>query len=185
MINAVRFATSFFGKGQFIPTSTERRDGAYVSSQSLEAPYYQPLNPPQPVNYRNWSELREKRPRTQICRLEQSATVVERPGGFDVRIQAQGNTSATPIGVPLTVEINLREGGQLEGCRPAPHADGAWILEKDFATYRMEGHTLRFGPGIAPHLLTQLRGAEARLPGTSVYLTGYTPFDRNISFVFS
>ena len=49
----------------------------------------------------------------------------------------------------------------------------------------MEGRTLRFGPGLAPHLLTQLRGAEAKLPGTSVYLTGYTPFDRTISFVFS
>jgi hypothetical protein len=26
----------------------------------------------------------------------------------------------------------------------------------------------------------QLRGAEARLPGLSVYITGFTPFDRTI-----
>ncbi len=185
VINAVRFATSFFGKGQFIPASTDRRNGSYMAAQALEAPYYQPLSPAQPVNYRNWSELRERRRQTQICRLEQSATMNERSGGFDLRIQARGNTSGASLGVPLAIEINLREGGQLEGCRPAPHADGAWILDKDFATYRMEGHTLRFGPGVAPHLLTQLRGAEAKLPGTSVYLTGYTPFDRTISFEFS
>jgi hypothetical protein len=34
-------------------------------------------------------------------------------------------------------------------------------------------------------LLTQLRGAEAKLPGISVYVTGYTPFDRTLSFEFS
>jgi hypothetical protein len=110
----------------------------------------------------------------------------ETANGFDLHIQASGNSSGiTPIGVPLAVEISLREGGQLEGCRPAPHVDGGWVLEKEFATYRIEGQTLRFGPGAPSHLLTQLRGAEAKLPGISVYLTGYTPFDRTISFEFS
>ena len=119
VINAVRFATSFFGKGQFIPASTERNNGAYVSAQSLDAPYYQPLNPTQPVNYRNWAELREQRPKTQLCRLQQSATVVERPGGFDFRVQAQG----TP-GVPLAIEINLREGGFKQRGPPSPTKKG-------------------------------------------------------------
>jgi hypothetical protein len=185
VINAVRFATSFFGKGQFIPASTAQRDGAYVATQSLEAPYYQPLTPVQTVDYRNWAALREKRRQTQICELEQSATVKERPNGFAVRIQASGNTSGARLGVPLAVEINLREGGRLEGCHPAPHAEGAWMLEKGYASYSLEGHTLRFGPGAAPHLLTQLRGAEPKLPGVGVYVTGYTPFDQTLSFEFS
>jgi hypothetical protein len=162
-----------------------QRDGGYVAGQSLDAPYYQPLVPSQPVNYKNWSELRDQRRKTQICKLEQSAGVRERQGGFEVRIQSGGSTSGTPLGVPLAVEINLREGGELSGCRPAPHVDGGWLLEKDYATYRIDGKTLRFGPGAAPHLLTQLRGAEAKLPGISVYVTGYTPFDRTISFEFS
>ncbi len=186
VVNAVRYATSFFGKGQFIPVSTVQRDGAYFGKQSLEAPYYQPLVPPEKVTYQNWSQVRDKRRKTQICRLEQSATVKEKANGFDLRIQASGNSSGTnPIGVPLAVEISLREGGQLEGCRPAPHVDGGWVLEKDFATYRIDGQTLRFGPGAPSHLLTQLRGAEAKLPGISVYVTGYTPFDRTLSFEFS
>ncbi len=185
VVNAVRFATSFFGKGQFIPASTMHQGAAYKSVQSLDAPYYQPLDPVQTVNYKNWSALRDQRRKTQICKLEQSATVEERPNGFALRLQAIGNSPRAPLGVPLAVEISLREGGQLEGCRPAPHVEGGWILEKDFATYRVQGQTLRFGPGAAPHLLTQLRGAEPKLDGVSVYLTGYTPFDRTISFEFS
>ncbi len=179
VVQAVRFATSFFGKGQFIPSGTVKQGGSYVLSQSLEAPYYQPLAPAVAVDYKNWSAMRDRRRKTQICKLSQSATVTEKAGGFDLRIQAQG----TP-GVPLAVEINLREGGELSGCRPAPHVEGGWILENGYGRYTAGGQSVRFGPGAAPHLLTQLRGAEPKLPGVSVYLTGYTPFDRVISFEF-
>jgi len=179
VINAVRFATSFFGKGQFIPASAVKQGGGYVFRQPLEAPYYQPLLPPQRVTAKNWAALRERRRKTQVCNLEQIATVTERGAGFDLRIESRGTA-----GVPLAIEVSLREGGELQGCRPAPHAEGAWILEKDFATYRAGGSEVRFGPGAAPHLETQLRGAEPRLPGVSVYLTGYTPFDHIISFEF-
>jgi hypothetical protein len=179
VINAVRFATSFFGKGQFVPDACVKEGSKYVFRQSLSAPYYQPLAPAQKVDYRNWSVLKEKRRKTQVCKLEQAATVTEQKSGFELRIQSNG----TP-GVPLAVEISLREGGKLEGCRPAPHVVDGWVLEKDFATYRVGGDTVRFGPGAAGHLLTQLRGAEAKLPGQSVYITGYTPFDHTIRFEF-
>jgi hypothetical protein len=108
------------------------------------------------------------------------ATVTEDKAGFALRLQSNG----TP-GVPVAVEISLREGGELQGCRPAPHVADGWILEKDFATYRAGGDTVRFGPGAAGHLLTQLRGADAKLPGQSVYLTGYTPFDQTLRFEFA
>lgn len=185
VVNAVRFATSFFGKGQFIPGSTVKKDGGYVGTQTLEAPYYQPLAPVQKVTPQNWSGLRDKRRKTQICKLEQTATLKEKAGGFELRIQSSGSTGGAAIGVPLAIEISLREGGKLEGCRPAPHVDGGWVLQQDYATYTLEGKTLRIGPGAAPHLLTQLRGAEPKLPGISIYVTGYTPFDRTISFDFS
>jgi len=174
VIDAVRFAASFFGKAQFVPTSTSREAG-YVFRQSLEAPYYQPL--PQRVTYRNWDTLRETRTKTQVCRLEQIAIVTELKGGFQVRVQSHGTN-----GVPLAIEINFREGGTLEGCRPAPHAEAAWLLERNFGIYRVGGDAIRFGPGAAPHLLTQLRGAEPKLPGPSVYITGYTPFDHTVRF---
>jgi hypothetical protein len=175
VIQAVRFATSFFGKGQFVPATASKTGGSYVFRQSLEAPYYQPLAPSQIVTSKNWAALRERRRRTQICRLEQTATITERDYGFHIRIESRG----TP-GVPLAIEISLREGGKLEGCVPAPHATDSWILTQGFATYAMGDRRLRIGPGTAPHLQTQLRGAEAKLPGTSVYLTGLTPFDHAI-----
>ena len=180
VINAVRFASSFFGKGQFLPESCVREGAKYVFRQALSAPYYQPLEPAQKVDYKNWGVMRARRKQTQICRLEQSAVVTEIRNGFELRMQSGGTA-----GVPVAVEISLREGGTLEGCRAAPHAPGAWILEKDFATYRVGGDAVRIGPGVAAHLLTQLRGAEERLPGQSVYLTGYTPFDLTLRIEFA
>jgi hypothetical protein len=185
VVQAVRFATSFFGKGQFVPASTVGREGSYVGTQSLSAPYYQPLVPTQKVNYKNWGALRDQRRKTQICTMEQSVTMKEKAGGFDLRIQSQAASGAKVLGVPLAIEINLREGGRLEGCRPAPHADDAWILENGYAKYTVGGQSVRIGPGVAAHSLTQLRGAEAKLPGPSVYLTGYTPFDQTVSIEFS
>ncbi len=180
VINAVRFASSFFGRGQFVPDGCVKDGSKYIFRQSLSAPYYQPLEPAQKVDYKNWTTLRSQRRQSQVCKLEQSATVVEQKSGFELRLQSNG----TP-GVPLAVEISLREGGKLEGCRPALHVTDAWILDKDFATYRVGGDTVQFGPGAAGHLLTQLRGAEVKLPGQSVYLTGYTPFDQTIRFEFA
>jgi hypothetical protein len=177
VVQAVRFATSFFGKGQFEPHSGAKEGTGYSLRQSLDAPYYQPLDPPQRVTPANWAALRPHRRVSQVCRLEQTAFVEETHGGFAVRIESRG----TP-GVPLAVEISLREGGALEGCRPAPRQPEAWILDKGFATYRVNGGAIRFGPGAAPHLETQLRGAESKLPGTSVYITGYTPFAHTIRF---
>jgi hypothetical protein len=174
VIEAVRFAASFFGKAQFVPASASREAG-YTFRQSVEAPYYQPL--PQQVTYRNWAALRETRTKTQVCQLEQIATVRELKDGFEIRMQSKGTD-----GVPLAIEICFREGGTLEGCRPAPHAEAAWLLERGFGTYRVGADAIRFGPGAAPHLLTQLRGAEPKLPGHSVYITGYTPFDHTVRF---
>ncbi len=175
VINAVRFATSFFGKGQFVAQTSGKAGASYVLRQKLEAPYYQPLSPPQKVTVENWAALRGRRRQTQICRLEQTATVTETAWGFHIRIESNGTA-----GVPLALEISLREGGKLEGCRPAPSAPDSWILEKDFATYTAAGARFRIGPGAAPHLQTQLRGAEPKLPGTSVYVTGFTPFDHSL-----
>jgi hypothetical protein len=175
VINAVRFATSFFGKGQFMAGTYTKAGDAHVFRQSLEAPYYQPLVPAQPVTSKNWAALRERRRQTQVCRLEQSATITEHEWGFHLRLESKGTPN-----VPLAIEISLREGGQLTGCRPAPGAPDCWILEKDFATYSTPNGRWRIGPGTAPHLETQLRGAEPRLPGTGLYLTGITPFDHSL-----
>jgi hypothetical protein len=170
VLEGVRFATSFFGKGQFVPDVASRDGAVYRLRQSLVAPYYQPL--PQPVTPETWAPLREKRAQSEIARLEQSAEISETPRGFRLRVRSSG----TP-GVPLAIELTFREGAELLGCSPIPGTPGAFLLERGTGTCRAAGHEIRFGPGLAPHRYTQLRGAEPRLSGNSVYITGFTPFD--------
>ena len=175
VLEGVRFATSFFGKGQFIPDTAGRRDGAYRLQQVLEAPYYQPLA--KRITTATWTATRNERRQSEIARLEQSAEISEAARGFNLRIRSGGTN-----GVPLAVEIAFREGGQLEGCSPIRDSPGCYVLDGDSGTYRAGPNAIRFGPGAAPPRDTQLRGAEPRLSGISVYITGLTPFDRTIRF---
>jgi hypothetical protein len=169
VIEGVRFASAFFGKGQFAAPQIEKQGARYVLRQRLEAGYYQPLEPVQRVTSASWNELRSKRRQTQICTLDQIAELTQTTKGFRMRIRASGT-----VGVPIAIEINLRDGGKLEGCDE--------ILASGYATYSTPDGSLRFGPGLAEHRWTQLRGALPKLPGRSVYLTGFAPVDHTIEF---
>jgi len=172
VIEGVRFASAFFGKGQFAAPALEKQEGRYILRQRLEAGYYQPLDPPRRITSANWSELRAKRKQTETCVLNQSAELTQVPAGYRLRIRAGGTDH-----VPVAIEINLREGGKLEGCDE--------ILASGYATYSTPNGALRFGPGIGQHRWTQLRGALPKLPGRSVYLTGFTPFDHTMEIAKS
>jgi hypothetical protein len=175
VVEGVRFATSFFGQGQFVPDTGAKQGNAYFFRQSLEAPYYQPLA--RTITPETWAPTRPERRQTEVNRLEQVAEITETPGGFRVRVKATGTT-----GVPLAVEIAFREGGRLEGCTPVAGVPGSFVLERGSGVYRSGKNEIRFGPGGAPHRYVQLRGAEPKLPGQSVYITGFTPFDQTITF---
>ncbi|HYO83523.1 MAG TPA: hypothetical protein VES20_19130, partial [Bryobacteraceae bacterium] len=109
----------------------------------------------------------------------QTVTVSPLPNnnGFRLRMQSTGTAD-----VPLAVEINLRPGGKLEGVKPAHNVPDGFVLDAGHATYRVGEHAVRFGPGVTAHMYTQLRGAAPKLPGLSVYITGFTPFDRIVDF---
>ena len=97
--------------------------------------------------------------------------------GFRVRVRAMG-----AAGVPLAVEMAFRDGGRLEGCTPVPGSAGQFRAGARVRDYRAGQNEIRFGPGAAPHRYVQLRGAEPKLPGESVYITGFTPFDQTLTF---
>lgn len=175
VLEGVRFASAFFGKGQFVPAAGSKQQDTYELRQSLDAPYYQPLQ--EKVTTDTWQESRARRRRSEVCRLQQSADVTETAGGFQLRLRAGGTN-----GVPVAVELTFREGGQIEGCRPLTDRPGTFVLEQGTGRYRAGRHEIRFGEGHAPHRYTDVRGAEPKLPGLSVYLTGHTPFDRTIRF---
>lgn len=112
--------------------------------------------------------------------MEQTATVTETGKGFRVRMQAFGTR-----GVPVAVEVSVRgqEGLQMDGLVRAPDAADGFLLAAGEAVVRTGNNSIRFGPGKQAHRYTQVRGAEAKLPGGSVYVTGFTPFDHTLEFL--
>jgi hypothetical protein len=180
IINAVRFAGSFFGKGQFVPARAERTADGYVWTQTIDAGYYQPFGDgtKQPVGVDVWYKMRERRQRTEVCTIEYHAELKELPGGFRLRVSAKGTRD-----LPVTIEIGLHTDGELSGCEAALDVTDGYLLPTGKeATLRVGSDQIRFGPGRADHQYTQVRGAEAKLPGRSVYLTGYAPFDHTMEF---
>lgn len=177
VIEAVRFASAFFGKGQFRPDRFDKVDGGYRMTQTMEAPYYQPLDPPRIVDASAWGDVRSQRRQSEVQKLTYTVVLRERKGGFTLELRAEG----TPL-VPLAVEITFRETAQVEGVSAAPAVEKAFLLREGFATARVGKDAIRFGPGFGEHSYTQVRGAEPKLPGTSVYLCGFTPMQRVIEF---
>ena len=53
------------------------------------------------------------------------------------------------------------------------------------AQCKVGNDTITFGPGVAEHRYVQIRGAEEKLDGPSVYLTAYTPFETTLKIVTS
>jgi len=177
IVAGVRMAGAFFGKGQFRPQQAARAGRGFAYGQSLEAAYYQPFDRVQPVGVDRWYELRKERQATEMCRLHYQTTVTEESEGFRARFQAHGTAD-----VPVAIEVNLAGDGTLEGCQRLDRVPDAWLLAGPHASWRVGGDQIRFGPGKAEHRYTQVRGAEPKLPGVSVYLTGFTPFDHEVLF---
>lgn len=179
VVNAVRFASAFFGKAQFVPEGGGKRGGVYRMTQELEGPYFQPFVPSkkQPWGVDQWYEMRVGREQTEVAKLRYVAEVKERRKGFDVRVVADGTDW-----VPLAIEVNLRAGGVIEGVEELDHTEDAYLLRDGWATYTRDGDSLRFGPGMGETTYTNVRGAQEKLSGPSVYLTMYTPVDRVLEF---
>jgi len=180
VVEAVRMAWAFFGKGQLVPQRGGRSGEAWLWEQDLDAGYWQPFDTPRvvPPGVDSWYKLRAERKRTEVCQMRYQAVGEETAKGFRLRLRAGGTAD-----VPVAVELHLCDGGKLEGCSPAPAAPpDAFVLTKGYATFTVGGDSIRFGPGLREHGYTQLRGALPKLPGPSVYLCGYAPFDHTVEF---
>jgi hypothetical protein len=171
-LEALRFASAFFGKGQFQGQSLEIQNGVYVLRQKLSAPYYQPF----PIDKRpddgDWHKMpRSIRPQSEIQHLESIATISEYNGEFNICITIQGTDR-----VPVSVEFGFRNGGKLKGVEKVKDVPNAFILKQGYAQYIFEDNIIEVGPGQAKHYWIQLRGARPKLDAQSVYITGFTPF---------
>jgi hypothetical protein len=179
VLDGLRMAAAFFGKGQFVPDVVERTERGWRLRQVLEAPYYQPLA--EQVAPADWLAARARRRQSEVCKFEMAAEIEATARGLRVRFSARGTN-----GVPVAVELGFRSGGELTGCRVLPEEQvgdaTCFVLEQGTGAYRVGRDEIRFGPGAAPHRYVLVRGAEARLPGTSVWVTGFTPFEHTIEF---
>lgn len=175
VINAIRFASAFFGKGQFSPKKFEIEGDELCFYQSLEGRYYQPLSDPKhlPVKQKEYGLKRRRREVSEVCTMHYEGRIRETATGLSVTIRATGTA-----GVPLAVEINVREGTKLSGTESL--GDGRHILRDGMAQCSVGNDTIHFGPGMAAHRYVQIRGAEEKLSGPSIYLTAYTPFETTL-----
>lgn len=174
-INAIRFASAFFGKGQFRPEEFKREGDEYCFYQSLEGRYYQPISDPDrlPVAQSDYGKTRGRRDVSEVCTMEYEGRIRETERGLSITIRATG----TP-GVPLAIEVNLRPGAELSGTESL--GDDRHLLREGMAKYKVGNDMIQFGPGTAAHRYVQIRGAEEKLSGPSVYLTAYTPFETTL-----
>jgi hypothetical protein len=171
-LEAVRLASAFFGKGQFVSDRLEVEDDRCVLTQSLAGPYYQPLLPADRRPDGAWDPAdRERRRQSEVQRLASRLVVRESAGAFEIDVDVAGTDR-----VPVALELGFRRGGELSGVSPVAGRPEAFLLRGGTGEYRLGGDAIRFGPGRVEHTWTELRGALSKLDGPSVYITGFTPF---------
>jgi hypothetical protein len=184
-LEAVRCATAFFGKGQFVADALEPVDGRYVLRQKLDGPYFQPLSADQIAhgdhakmapNGTLSTDSRALRTRSNIQLLESVITISESAGKFTLEFSITGTDE-----VPVALELAFRHGGKLTGVTPVAHVNDAFLLSSGMGRYTVGEDTIEFGPGQASHTYTQVRGALPKWDGLSVYLTGLTPFKTTLT----
>jgi hypothetical protein len=171
-LEAVRLASAFFGKGQFVADRLAVETEGYRLRQELSGPYWQPL--PREARHADgrWDPAdRVKRRQSEVQRLVSQLVVRESRGAFEIDVDVAGTDR-----VPLAVELGFRRGGALTGVVPRAGTTDAFLLREGMGEYRLGPDTIRFGPGRAEHTWTDLRGALPKLDALSVYLTGFTPF---------
>lgn len=179
-LEALRFATAFFGKGQFTADTLDVQDGRYVLRQELDGPYFQPLSKEQIAGGEHTkmapngtlaANSKALRTRSNVQTLQAVVTVTEQAGAFQLGFEITGTT-----GVPVAIELAFRAGGKLQGVEPVAGVTDAYLLRSGTGRYTLGDDVIEFGPGRVEHTYTQVRGALPKWDGQSVYLTGLTPF---------
>ncbi|MFZ4628691.1 MAG: hypothetical protein ACOYNR_10230 [Blastocatellia bacterium] len=190
VLEAVRVASAFFGKGQFIGAAlapVTGKEGAFRLEQKLDAAYYQPIDVPPAERPLFWeTHDRERRARSHEARLVTRIELEEVTGadgrGLELSIDIQGTER-----IPIVVECWFRPGGKLQAGKDGAvltAANGTTFLVSGTAEYQVGEATLRVGPGRAEHRWAQLRGAEPPLTGAiPLTLAGWTPFVHRLRIV--
>ncbi|MCE6989362.1 hypothetical protein [Dyadobacter sp. CY323] len=178
VLQGVRFASSFFGKGQFQSEKLVQNGNSWELTQKLDGPYYQPYPKESIVADGDWEKMpRNFRPKSEVQVLETKIKVKELSNGIEIEITTSGTER-----VPAALELIFRPGGELKGVSKIENTKDSWLLKDGNGSYTFGSDTISFGPGTASHKNIALRGALPAMEAPTVFLTGLTPFHHVIRF---
>ena len=175
MLQAMRVASSFFGKGQFQSTEITQEGNAWVLRSSLEGVYYQPYPADKIPGDGDWQKMpKANRTQSEIQQLITTVKITEANNGIDVEIEIKGTDH-----VPVSLELIFRPGGVFAGLEEVV-ANQTYVLKGTLGTYTADNQSISFGPGKAEHQRYNLRGGLPTMNAPSAYITGSTPFKHTI-----
>jgi hypothetical protein len=196
ILRHMRLSCRFFSMGYFRSNGLRRQGESYVLHNKWEVPYYHPLPPTlrnkngdyrltPSIDDRFWSKMDFGNRPVTLKTLEMTVSLTEENGRNNIMFNIDGSD-----GVPVTIELCFREGGQVSGVRKSDDGDNNYFLEGGTGQYRAGGDVINFGPGTFAH--SNIRGLEGekysthsgslRTAGVYVYITGITPFVHELTF---
>jgi hypothetical protein len=176
VLQGVRLASAFFGKGQFVADTYEVIEGKTIMESHLEGPYYQPFPRDEITGDGVWEKMpKTERKQSEIQKLHSKIIVTEIPQGFELDISMEGTDH-----VPLVIELIFRPGGTFGGLVAHEELDQVFFLKEGMGKYQFKGESIVFGPAQYAHKWVDIRGALPRMEAPTVYLTAFTPFHTKI-----
>jgi hypothetical protein len=176
VLQGMRVAASFFGKGQFQSDTIKETGNTWILSKKLDGPYFQPFPKDKiPADGDMAKMPKSGRKQSEVQYLETTVTIAEANNGMSITIEMGGTDN-----VPVSMELIFRRGGKFSGVQQHPAKTDAWLFSEKEGSYSVGEHTIHFGPGKLEHKNVQLRGALPAMDAPTVYLTGFTPFKHTI-----
>jgi hypothetical protein len=176
VLQGVRFASSFFGKGQFQSDTIEKTEHGWELTQKLDGPYFQPYPVDKISPDGDWEKMpRSNRPQSEVQLLETKISIREKNNGIEIEIVTTGTER-----VPVAWEFIFRPGGVFSGPTQIENSKDSWLLSEGNGTYTFGENVISFGPGMALHKNIALRGSLPAMEAPSVYITGFTPFRHTV-----
>ena len=114
VLQAVRMASAFFGKGQFVADEMKIEGSKMVLLQKLTGPYYQPIGDELIAADGDWERMpKAQRPKSEIQQMNYQLVVEETENGLILDFSLDGTDD-----VPVAIELSFRSGGNLTGVEP-------------------------------------------------------------------
>ena len=176
VLQGMRIAASFFGKGQFQSSEIKQDGNHWILKNALEGPYYQPYPKDKIDPQGDLSKMpRIMRPKSEVQNLNYQVEISEHEDGINIDFDIKGTE-----GVPVTLELIFRPGGKLKGVNPIAGKLNSNLFADKEGSYSVGEDTIKFSPGLVVHKGINLRGALPSVDAPTVYLTGITPFKHTL-----